>query len=174
MDSAALSPLRPPPRVNPGAESAPNSATHVHQRPRQEPSPPVEEPATTHMPRGRHTIKRVLEQVRASWADITGEPKKIKSFDPHSAVTKMLGRLDKYHLKRDSEGPLEVVKLVAENRPAHEFTKFFMDPVEVAAAAQAGQPLNTVSLWSVPSKPMAEEGGNGSTWFHHAQAPPGA
>ena len=154
MDAAASSPPPRPVNVDPNAESAPNSATRLFRA-----EPAVEEPRTGPQtpPVGKHTVKRVLEQLRSSWLGITGEPKKVKTFDPNKACTLMLGRLEKYHLKRDAEGPAEAIRLVAENRPAYEFTRFFQDPQEVAAALQAGQSLTTVPTWSVPSKPMADE-----------------
>jgi len=69
----------------------------------------------------------------------------------------MNARLELHKLKKHSDGPAQAVQLVAEHRPAHEFTKFFFDKQELQMVLSRGSCLSSVPLWSVSSKPMALE-----------------
>ena len=122
--------------------------------------PPSPEPATaTTVPAasGKHTLKRILEQVDVSWADILPTPKKVHRFDCVNAMVAVLGRLEKHGLKKEADGPAEVRKMVIEQHPPYEFTKFFVDEQEVKSAIVRGESLSTVPMYSVPTKAMADE-----------------
>ncbi|KAL1504321.1 hypothetical protein AB1Y20_010727 [Prymnesium parvum] len=132
--------------------SAPNSATALH---REHALPEAQrEPAKPHR-EGPHTFQRVREQVAISWANILPTPKTVRRFEHTAIVSMMNARLEVQKLKKESGGPDKAVQLVAEHRPAHEFTKFICELQELQKVLSNGIRLSSVPLWSVSTKPMA-------------------
>ena len=100
--SGVPGPVRTPSRgrgSGAAAESAPNSAASVFRQAPAELLARVHQaaaaPATAPPPAGRHTWKRLYEEVKANWTDIVDDPRKAKKFDPNAAVIKLNARIEK-------------------------------------------------------------------------------
>ena len=161
----------PQPRPRPAAiEDAPNSANRLHREEAPAAVPAAAEleepPAAAAASSGPATMSHVLKRVKAGWEPFLPPLKKQKKFDHLHVMAALVRRLETQKLKREKDGPDEAPTIVVEERPSHEFTKFFFDPKEVEAAVRRCAEgahgdlvaaLSTIPLISVPNRQMADE-----------------
>ena len=81
--------------------------------------------------------------------------KKAKAAKPEAVVAALNQELADTGLKLEKGGELRKVTVVNEHRPAHEFTKFFMD--ETAAAPEAQLPRVAASPTSPSTRRRAHQ-----------------
>ena len=80
-------------------------------------------------------------------------------------MSAVVGRLEAQNIKLESAGPADALRVVIDTKAPHEFSKFFVDPAEVAKLVDSAggdhaalvQAIETLSLYSVASKPQADE-----------------
>jgi len=93
-------------------------------------------------------------------APLAAEPaqnKKAKSAKPLTVVAALEQELVDAGLKLEKDGELRKVTVVNEHRPAHEFTKFFMDETLLRQKLSSGGSVGDVPLHSAASAPMTQE-----------------